>query len=76
VYKHRICQKLHELYVEYKDRLGEGVSMYSILWRSVAPSIPELLTTIDEDAELREKIVDFIKQLLKVIEDEEASEDQ
>ena len=76
MYKHRICQKLHELYVEHKDRLGKGVSMYSILWRSVAPSIPELLTTVDEDAELREKIVDFIKQLLRVIEDEEASEDQ
>lgn len=71
MYKHRICQKLHELYLEHKDRLGKGVSMHSILWRSVSPSIPDLLATLDEDEELRRKILDFVKQL-KVIEDEEA----
>ena len=76
MYKHRICQKLYELYLGYKDRLGEGVSIYSILWKSISPSVPELLRAIDEDKELRGKIKDFIKQLLRVIEDEEASEDQ
>ena len=76
MYKHRICQKLYELYLEYRDRLGEGGTMHAILWKSIAPSVPELLATIDEDEEFLRKVKDFIKQLLRVIEDEEASENQ
>ena len=77
MYRHRICQRLYELYLEHKDRLGEGASLHAILWKSIAPSVPELLATIDEDEELLRKIKNFVKQLLDVVEeDEEASKDK
>ena len=73
MYRHTSCQKLHELYLEYKDELGKGASMYAILWRSIAPSVPELIATLDEDEELLRKIKDFTRQLLDAMESNEES---
>ncbi|MBT9132991.1 MAG: hypothetical protein DDT33_01522 [Firmicutes bacterium] len=67
-FSHKSCQQLYGLYLEYKDKLGRGVSMNSMMWKAIGPSVPELIATIDEDEALLAKIRDFTKQLLEAME--------
>ena len=74
-YRHKSLERLEELYWEHKDKLGSSPSFVSILWRSVAPSVPDLLKRIDENDELFEQIRSFIKTLAVAMEEDVKNQD-
>ncbi len=67
-FKHKSCQQLYSLYLQYKDELGQGVSMNALLWKAIGPSVPELLSTLDNDEALLAKVKGFLQQLLEAME--------
>ncbi|MBT9148539.1 MAG: hypothetical protein DDT32_02314 [Syntrophomonadaceae bacterium] len=67
-YSYKSCQQLYNLYLQYKDELGQGVSMNALLWKAVGPSVPELLSTLDNDKALLAKVKGFLQQLLEAME--------
>ena len=69
-YNHKSILKVYELYQEHKDKMGKGIGMMSILWKSIAPSIPEMLHMIDEDEELLGKIKRFFTNLVEAMQED------
>ncbi len=71
-YKHKSILKLHELYEEHKREMGKGFGMMSLLWKAIAPSIPELLQMLDEDEELLSKIKVFLGEIIEAMKEDGA----
>ena len=71
-YKHKGVQKLHELYLEYKEKLSGGskLSMASLLWRSIAPEIPNLLAHLDENDEMRKTIGEVVAKVAEAFRED------
>ena len=69
-YKHKSIQKVYDLYQEHKGEMGKGFGMMSLLWKSIAPSIPELLLMVDEDEELLGKIKVFLGGIMGAMEED------
>lgn len=72
IYKHKGVQKLYELYLEYKEKLSSAskLSMTSLLWRSIAPEIPNLLAHLDEDDEARKTIKEIVAKVAEAFKGE------
>lgn len=69
-FNHKGVQKLHELYLEYNEELKKAKGMWSLLWRSIAPSIPELLTHIDEDDGMRQTIKAIVDKVAEAFKED------
>ena len=55
-YKHKSVQRLFEEYQKHKGEMSKGIGFMSLMWRSIAPSVPELLKDLDNDPEMLGKI--------------------
>lgn len=69
-YKHKGIQKVYELYQEHKKEMGKGVNMMSLMWRALAPNIPEYLHMIDEDEELLGKIKTLLGSVMEAMKED------
>jgi len=69
-YKHKSILKLYELYEEHKGEMGKGFGMMSLLWKAIAPSIPELLQMVDDDEDLLGKIKVFLGEIMGAMEED------
>ena len=69
-YKRKSIQKVYELYQEHKGEMGKGVNMMSLMWRALAPNIPEYLHMIDEDEELLGKIKALLGSVMGAMEED------
>ena len=69
-YQTKLVQAIAKLYQEW-DEILEKVEGWGIAYRIVRPWIPQMLSNIDQDEELRGKIRDFVKKLSDTIEEEE-----
>jgi len=69
-YQHKLCQKLYDLYLEHKGNLGKGLSMYSMLWRSIEPSVPDLLGILDSDEKLLGDVKRFLAQIMETMRED------
>jgi len=72
-FKHEGVQKLYELYLEYKEKMSGGskLNMASLLWRSIAPEIPNLLAHLDEDEEARKTIKEIVGKVAEAFKDDD-----
>ncbi len=69
-YKHKGIQKVYELYQEHKKEMGKGVNMMSLMWRALAPNIPDYLHMIDEDEELLGKIKALVGSIMEAMRED------
>lgn len=69
-FKHKSITKLHELYLEHKGSMGKGLSSMSLMWRAISPSIPSILSSLDENEEMLEKTKDFLEMILKAFRED------
>lgn len=69
-FNHKGVQKLYELYKEYDEELKKAKGMWAILWRSIGPSIPELLAHIDENDEKRKTIKELVVKVAEAFKDD------
>jgi len=70
MYEHKIIEKADELFKQHKKELGKGGGMLSLVWKALAPSIPQMLEEFDKDEELLEKAKAFIKKIAEIAEEE------
>lgn len=71
VYHHHAVTKLSELYEKYKGEIGKGLGlMYGILWKSIAPQIPDILTSLDSDPKMLEKIRNFTLEMAQAFKED------
>ena len=64
-YQHESIAKLYELYLEHKKSLGKGISMQAMMWKALAPGIPDLLHNLDEDEDMIVQTRAFLEVVLK-----------
>lgn len=69
-YQHKALQKIHELYEEHNAEMGKGISFMSIMWKSISPSIPDMLKVIDEDEELFGRIRAFLETIMEAMQED------
>lgn len=69
-FEHKGIQKLYELYKEYDEKLKAGKGVWVLLWRSIGPSIPELLAQVDENDELRETISAAVTKIAEAFKED------
>lgn len=67
-YKNPTIKRLYELYQENKDKELTGI--FSQLWKVVGPSIPDILASLDMDAELFKAVKDLVIKLAGVLEEQ------
>lgn len=70
-YQTKLAQSLWELYQEWNERLAQTGGMWGMAYKLLRAEVPYMLTTIDEDEELRVKIRDFVKRLSVIIQEDE-----
>jgi len=71
-YKHKSIQKVYELYQEHKMEMGKGVNMMSMMWRALAPNIPEYLKMLDEDEALLDKLKTLLRGIVEAMKEDAA----
>lgn len=73
-FEHKSLQKLFQLYMEHKNTLGKGMGVMGMMWRSLAPSIPDVLEILDEDEEVYRKIKSFLLSITETMKEEKPLE--
>lgn len=66
-YQTKFAQKAAEIYERYKSEVTGSAGM---VLKAFAPSIPTVLRYIDDDAELRQKLGDMLKELSEALEED------
>lgn len=68
-FKQKSVAKLSELYQEHKEALGNNGFM-GLMWKSISPSVPLLLTSLDDDPEMLEKIRLLLRGIMEALEED------
>lgn len=69
-YQHKSVQRLHDEYQKHKGEMGKGIGFMSLMWRSVAPSVPELLKDLDNDPAMLGKIKAFMETIVEALKED------
>lgn len=69
-YKHKAVQRLFEEYQKHKGEMSKGIGFMSLMWRSISPSVPELLKDLDNDPVMLGKIKAFIETIMEALKED------
>ena len=67
---HSSTKKLLELYYLYKDKVGSDGGMFSLIWKALAPQIPELLSHLDKDEDALGKISKVVSEVAEAFRED------
>jgi len=63
-YKSKAIQSLSQLYLKWDEYIkSQKTSLWVMMWRAISPSLPQLLQALDEDDELRQKLINKVREI-------------
>lgn len=69
-YQHKSVQRLFDEYQKHKDEMSKGIGFMSLMWRSISPSVPELLKDLDNDPVMLGKIKTFLETVVGALKED------